>query len=118
MESLIAEIKKKRELSDIPDELVKETLSSYLKKNQINIPKKEKELKLIVKEVRAMLRRYVGQYQSSASLDKKIRLLRLSQSGLKPDTFLKCLWLRQIAEQESSKLLRRGLKEKMGFFRT
>ena len=75
MDRVVAKIKEKKELSDIPDSLVGETLETYLRKNHLVIPQKEKELKIIIKEVRSHLRRYVGQYQSSASLSKKQRLL-------------------------------------------
>ncbi len=76
MDQIVAEIKKKKELSDIPDELVRDALEAYLRKNSLEIPKKEKEIKIIVKEIRAKLRRYVGQYQSTKSLSKKSRLLQ------------------------------------------
>ena len=75
MDNLIAEIKKKKELSDLPDSLVKEALESYLNKNRISIPSASREIKIIVKEIRSQLRRYAGQYQSSHSKSKKLNLL-------------------------------------------
>ena len=75
MESLIQKIKEKKELSDISDELVKDVLEIYLKKHSIIIPKKEKELRLLVKEIRSELRKYVGRFQIASEYKKRARLL-------------------------------------------
>lgn len=80
-DTLITEIKKKKELSDLPDSLVKETLQNYLNKNKLSIPKNEKELKIVIKEIRSQLRRYAGQYQKGFSLNKKSSLLHKGEIG-------------------------------------
>jgi len=71
---LILKIKEKKELSGIEDSVVEKTLNNYLEKYRINFEKiSKKEMKLIVKEVRAVLRNIVGQYR--ASLKSKEKLL-------------------------------------------
>ena len=72
---LIKEIKKKKELSDIPDSLVSEVLSRYLNKNKIPSKLSAKEQKVVVKEIRAELRNYVGRFQVKSSSKKRIKLL-------------------------------------------
>ena len=74
MDNIVAEIKKKRELADIPDDLVRDELVKYIKKHNIILPVEKKSTKLIVKSLRAELRRYSGQY-SLSSKSKKDRLL-------------------------------------------
>lgn len=63
-EELIAEIQKKKELSGISSEVIKNILENKLRKlpSQILSPKKEKQL---IKEIRAELRTLVGQFQLS-----------------------------------------------------
>lgn len=68
MDSLVAQIKDKRELRSLPDPLVEKTLKDYLAKNKLKLPKAEKEIKLILKEVRAELRRYTGQYTLKSNI--------------------------------------------------
>ncbi len=75
MNQLVSKIKEKRELSDLPDSLVKEALKDYLKKRNIDIPKKEKQQKIIVKEVRAELRKYTGRFQIKSPFEKRKKLL-------------------------------------------
>src|SRR3989344_1286012 len=71
---LILKIKEKKELSGIEDSVVEKTLNNYLEKYRINFEKiSKKAMKLIVKEVRAVLRNIVGQYR--ASLKSKEKLL-------------------------------------------
>lgn len=82
MQNLINEIKKKKELSDVSEELVKDVLSKYLEKNNLKIPQTRKEIKLIVKEVRAELRKYVGRFQLKVSAKKRIDLLDKNQLNL------------------------------------
>jgi len=72
MIQVIKKIKEKPELSDLPNSLVKEVLENYLKKNKLKIPENKKQLKLIVKEIRAELRKYTGRFQIK---DKKRREL-------------------------------------------
>ncbi|MBS3098828.1 hypothetical protein J4462_01300 [Candidatus Pacearchaeota archaeon] len=63
---LIKKIKEKKELSGISDSVVLDSLDNYLKKYSINIQKiKHSQIKIIVKEIRANLRKLVGQYQIS-----------------------------------------------------
>ncbi len=72
--SLIEKIKKKKELSDIEDSLISEILENYLKKHKINLENlKEKEIKIIVKEIRSQLRLLTGRFQKS--LKNKLKLL-------------------------------------------
>jgi len=69
MEELIKKIKQKKELSDLPDELVKEELASYFQKHGIRLSGLSKrELSVIVKDVRDTLRKYTGRFKAS---DKK-----------------------------------------------
>ena len=75
MNSIIPKIKDKKELSDISDELVKDVLEIYLKKHSIIIPKKKKELKILIKEIRKELRKYVGRYQIKTDYKKRLELL-------------------------------------------
>jgi len=77
--SITSKIKQKKELSDIPDDLVQEVLDSYLRKHNIkSIPTNNKQVKIIVKEVRAQLRKYTGRFQIS----NKKRLLLLEQNKI------------------------------------
>ena len=75
MDSLVAQIKDKRELRSLPDPLVEKTLKDYLAKNKLKLPKAEKEIKLIIKEVRAELRRYTGQYTLKSNIKNINELL-------------------------------------------
>ncbi len=59
-------IKQKKELSGITDSVVLEGLEEYLKKHKIELTKlREKEIKLIVKDIRKQLRKYSGMFQKS-----------------------------------------------------
>jgi hypothetical protein len=71
MDSLIKEIKNKKELSDLSDSLVESCLKNYLSKNKIAYTKNIKSRKLIVKEIRSELRRYAGQYNQISSTKRK-----------------------------------------------
>ncbi|MEK6855247.1 MAG: hypothetical protein AABX73_03415 [Nanoarchaeota archaeon] len=63
-EEIIRKIKSKKELSGITNSIVEEHLSNYIKKRGINLPElREKQLKIIIKEIRAKLRTLSGQYQ-------------------------------------------------------
>lgn len=75
MQKIVDCIKQKFELKNLPSSLVEKTLNEYLKKNKLNLPESEKELKLIVKEVRSQLRKYAGQYASKGNLKKRENLL-------------------------------------------
>ena len=74
MADIVAEIKQKRELHDLPDELIVKTVNEYLAKHKAQIPNNSKERKMLIKEIRAELRRYAGQY-ASAQGGKKIKTL-------------------------------------------
>lgn len=59
MKELIALIKQKKELSHLDDSFIKTELQRYLKSHQIStIPTKPKQQKIIVKDLRAKLRRF------------------------------------------------------------
>ncbi|MBS3088349.1 hypothetical protein J4402_01060 [Candidatus Pacearchaeota archaeon] len=61
---LILQILKKKELSGISKEIVKEILESYLNKNKISSENlSPKQAKIIIKEIRSKLRNYAGQFQ-------------------------------------------------------
>jgi len=64
MKSLIKKIKQKKELSGLADSVVKETLQSYLKKHNISLTKTTHYTKkILVKEIRAQLRKLTGRFQ-------------------------------------------------------
>lgn len=70
---LINKIKSKKELSGISNAFVKDYLTEYIKKNNIDISNLgEKEIKLIVSHIRAKLRRSVGEFQSSNEKDEML----------------------------------------------
>jgi 16S rRNA (guanine(1405)-N(7))-methyltransferase len=77
MEELVNEIKKKKEISDIPDDLVSQVLQSYLASNPPaqKLLHNKKYQKSIIKEVRSKLRRFTGMFQSNSQNKKRIRLL-------------------------------------------
>ena len=61
---LLAEIKKKKELSGLSDEFVSEILNKHIRNIKLDLLKST-EKKLLVKEVRADLRRTSGMFQKS-----------------------------------------------------
>jgi 2-polyprenyl-3-methyl-5-hydroxy-6-metoxy-1,4-benzoquinol methylase len=72
---LLSLIRKKRELSEVTEKVVEEALASYLKKYKISISNLNlADADIIIKAVRANLRKYVGQYQ--ISIPKKEKLLK------------------------------------------
>lgn len=78
MESLVRRIKEKKELSGIDGSIVLETLKNYFKKTRIN-PENltPKEQNLVIKDIRAELRKYSGRFQ--ASLKERRALLETNQ---------------------------------------
>lgn len=86
---LIEKIKSKKELAGLPDSFV----SSFIPKN---IPEKisERQLNLVVKEIRAKLRKYVGQYtlknshRSIAERDSNYNELKNIIESLYPKSIL------------------------------
>lgn len=63
---LIKKIKEKREFSGISESLIYDLLLDYVKKHNLDLKKiNERDLKLIVKEIRLILRNYSGRFQTS-----------------------------------------------------
>ncbi len=68
---IIARIKKKKELSGLDSSLVSNTLSDYLKKRKLSLESvNESGIKIIVKEIRAELRKYSGMFQQKGWKDR------------------------------------------------
>ncbi|MEK6849976.1 MAG: hypothetical protein AABX85_00180 [Nanoarchaeota archaeon] len=80
---LLAEIKKKKELSGLSNILIAESLNNYLNKNRIQISKlsslSNRDKKFIVKEIRLNLRLLHGRFQASTKNREKM----LSQGKIK-----------------------------------
>jgi|GEM_PF-903453 len=85
-ENIVKKIKQKKELSGLSEKLVLDVLNAYLLKNNLPANKlsslSEKGLKIIVKDVRADLRRFSGQYQSS-SMDFRKKLILLKEGKIR-----------------------------------
>lgn len=75
MEKIVAEIKQKPELEGLPDAVAERALRAYLSRHKLSIPTKPKERKIVIKAIRAELRRYAGQYVLSKSSKKRQELL-------------------------------------------
>ena len=67
MEDLITEVKKKSELSGVPNSLIIDLINDHRKKHPFSFPLKKKDQKLIVKEIRSQLRDYVGRFKKKKS---------------------------------------------------
>ncbi|MEK6847097.1 MAG: hypothetical protein AABY16_02935 [Nanoarchaeota archaeon] len=82
MDRLIAEIKQKHEFRDLPNSFIKNILESYLQKQKISIPYNKKNRKLLVKIIRAKLRKSAGQYieKTKSKLSSNQELLKLHKS--------------------------------------
>lgn len=64
---LIQEIKQKRELEGISDNIVSESLDRYIEKNSIDLDRLTNfDIKLVIKDIRAELRKYSGMFRLSA----------------------------------------------------
>jgi 2-polyprenyl-3-methyl-5-hydroxy-6-metoxy-1,4-benzoquinol methylase len=64
--NLIEKIKKKPEFAFLSNEIVKSALEDYLKKHKILLKEfNEHDEKIIIKDIRALLRKLSGQYQKS-----------------------------------------------------
>ena len=73
-EFIINKIKQKRELSGIDREIIEQHLKNYLSKHKLNLDKlKKSQLQIIVKDIRADLRKNVGRFK--ASLKDRYKLL-------------------------------------------
>ncbi len=63
---LINKIKQKPELNSVNDKFIQESLENYLKKRNLSLESlknfREKEIKVIVKDIRAKLRLLTGQF--------------------------------------------------------
>ena len=71
---IIKLIKQKKELSDIPDKIVKEYLDIYCKKHNITLAIiKKSEIKIILKDIRSQLHNLTGMFQKT--LKNRPRLL-------------------------------------------
>jgi len=75
MQEIIKKIRAKKELSDISNEVIEEILKTYLKKYNINLPSARKEQKILIKEIRAELRKYVGRFQIKSGYKNRLNLL-------------------------------------------
>ena len=82
MDRLIAEIKQKHEFRDLPNSFIKNILESYLQKQKISIPYNKENRKLLVKIIRAKLRKSAGQYieKTKSKLSSNQELLKLHKS--------------------------------------
>ena len=73
--SIINKIKNKKELQGITNSIVEQTLKKYLKKKRLKIKDlNDKDKKIVIKEIRAELRDYVGRFQIKSN-KKGIKLL-------------------------------------------
>lgn len=71
--NLIQKIKQKKEFKNLSDKVIKKSLYEYLKKNALDLRNlNEKDEKIIIKEIRAELRYYSGQFQKSSKNRLKI----------------------------------------------
>ena len=78
--SFIEEIKNKPELRGLDDQIVISSIEDYKKRHKIDLQSlSQKEKKLVLKEIRAELRKLTGQYQVS----QKKRLEFLEQNKIR-----------------------------------
>lgn len=71
MHDLVAKIKHKKELQGIADSFVIATLEEIIKKNRFVLPLAPKSEKLLIKEVRAKLRRSAGRFATQVKPDSE-----------------------------------------------
>ncbi len=72
-EGTILKIKQKKELSGLSDNIVSESLDKCLQKNKISLESlKERDLKFVIKEVRAELRKYAGRFNKNSESRKEL----------------------------------------------
>jgi hypothetical protein len=72
MKDLIDKIKQKKELSGIADSVVEEAINRCLKKSRSVSSLRPSEQKVLVKSVRAELRKYSGRFQASFKRKKEL----------------------------------------------
>ncbi|MCH7568942.1 MAG: hypothetical protein IIA87_06005, partial [Nanoarchaeota archaeon] len=70
MKELIIKIKKKKELQGLSDNFVKDILQEYLTKRNIREIKGKKSEKIVIKIIRAELRKYAGRYQYKTKINR------------------------------------------------
>lgn len=76
--SIIEKIKQKKEFKYLDNSFIAEILNNYIKKYNIKLENlKEKEIKIIIKEIRLKLRLYTGRFQ--ISFKKRLKLLELNK---------------------------------------
>ncbi|MBU1051968.1 MAG: hypothetical protein KJ718_05450 [Nanoarchaeota archaeon] len=77
-ENIIKKIKQKKELAGLADIVVENCLNSYLKKYNLNLKNlSEKQLKIIIKELRAELRLLVGRFQKTTKARSLLDIKKL-----------------------------------------
>jgi hypothetical protein len=73
MKNIISRIKQKKELSGIDDSVIEDALNNYAKKAHISLSNlRPSEQKILVKLVRAELRKYSGRFQASFKKRKEL----------------------------------------------
>jgi len=83
---VLKKIKQKKELAGVADSVVKEILANYVKKYKISLADTSpSQIKILVKEIRAILRNYTGQFQKSMKdrgrlLSSPVELLKTHSS--------------------------------------
>lgn len=68
--ALIVAIKKKRELAGVSDIYVRDILEKYITQHKVVFPLQEKDAKLLMKSIRAQLRRNTGMFKRTFEKDK------------------------------------------------
>jgi hypothetical protein len=68
--ALIIAIKKKKELAAVADSYITDVLNAEIARHRYTFPLKEKDAKLIMKSVRAQLRRQTGMFSRTSAKDK------------------------------------------------
>lgn len=107
MHELIQEIKKKKELSSISDQFVKTELEKYLKQHpkidltKINI--RSKDYKILITDIRAVLRRVYGLFRDENKKEReellskgKIKEILATHSSTKERALIYEKWYKQI----------------------
>ena len=71
-EEIIIEVKKKKEFVGLPDKIVREVLAHQTKKYPQIIQPTSSEKKVLVKEIRALLRRSTGMFQKGSEKKRQV----------------------------------------------
>lgn len=73
IENLVEKIKQKKELSGIDDSVISEQIEQYTRKNRLHLEDLTfQQLKIIIKDIRSILRENVGRFQASTKDRKKM----------------------------------------------